>query len=60
MVRLPLDSSWVIFIALCIYRHIYMVVSEILTLLIYAVSMAFLPEFFGESSKGKSGSRQGS
>ncbi|KAI0758873.1 aminophospholipid-transporting P-type ATPase [Fomes fomentarius] len=26
--------------------HIYMVVSEILTLLIYAVSMAFLPEFF--------------
>jgi hypothetical protein len=28
-------------------RHIYMVISEIATLLIYVISMAFLPEYFG-------------
>jgi hypothetical protein len=28
-------------------RHIYMVISEIVTLLIYLASMAFLPEYFG-------------
>ena len=27
-----------------------MVVSEIVTLFIYAISMAFLPEYFGEQS----------
>ena len=30
-------------------RHIYMVLSEIITLIIYAVSMTFLQEYFGES-----------
>lgn len=30
-------------------RHIYMVLSEIITLLIYVVSIVFLPEYFGES-----------
>ncbi len=29
-------------------RHIYMLISEIVTLLLYVVSMAFLPEYFGE------------
>jgi phospholipid-translocating ATPase len=30
-------------------RHLYMVVSEIVTLAIYIISIAFLPEYFGES-----------
>ena len=29
-------------------RHIYMVISEIVTLLLYVISIAFLPEYFGE------------
>jgi phospholipid-translocating ATPase len=29
-------------------RHVYMIVSEVVTLLFYAVSMVFLPEYFGE------------
>ena len=28
-------------------RHTYMVISEIVTLLIYMISIAFLPEYFG-------------
>ena len=28
-------------------RHTYMVISEVVTLLIYMISMAFLPEYFG-------------
>jgi len=31
-------------------RHIYMVVSEIVTLLFYIISIAFLPEYFGAFS----------
>lgn len=27
--------------------HVYMFLSEILTLLLYCISMAFLPEYFG-------------
>jgi len=30
-------------------RHVYMVIAEIVTLLLYAVSIVFLPEYFGES-----------
>lgn len=30
-------------------RHVYMVLSEIITLLIYAISIVFLPEYFGMS-----------
>lgn len=30
------------------FRHVYMVLSEIVTLFIYAVSMTFLPEYFGK------------
>ncbi len=30
-----------------IIRHVYMVLSEIVTLMIYAVSIVFLPEYFG-------------
>ena len=29
-------------------RHVYMVISEIATLLIYTISMVFLPEYFGK------------
>jgi len=28
-------------------RHVYMIISEVLTLCIYAFSMIFLPEYFG-------------
>lgn len=31
-----------------IRRHVYMVVSEIVTLFFYVASMAFLPEYFGK------------
>lgn len=30
-------------------RHIYMVIAEIVTLFLYVISMAFLPEYFGAS-----------
>lgn len=30
-----------------IFRHLYMVVSEIVTLFFYIISIAFLPEYFG-------------
>jgi hypothetical protein len=33
----------------CHPRHIYMVVSEIVTLFFYIISIAFLPEYFGTS-----------
>ena len=29
-------------------RHVYMVVSEIATVIIYAISIVFLPEYFGK------------
>jgi phospholipid-translocating ATPase len=35
-------------------RHIYMVISEIATLLFYVISIAFLPEYFGTFSFGGS------
>ena len=28
-------------------RHVYMIISEVVTLAIYALSMVFLPEYFG-------------
>jgi hypothetical protein len=31
-------------------RHIYMVISEVATLLFYVISIAFLPEYFGAFS----------
>jgi len=31
-------------------RHVYMVIAEIVTLLLYAVSVVFLPEYFGRRS----------
>lgn len=31
------------------FRHLYMVVSEVVTLFLYAISIAFLPEYFGTS-----------
>jgi hypothetical protein len=30
-------------------RHVYMIISEVVTLGIYAFSMIFLPEYFGSS-----------
>lgn len=33
-----------------IYRHIYMVISEVVTLFFYVISIAFLPEYFGTTS----------
>lgn len=29
-------------------RHVYMVLSEVITVIIYAISIVFLPEYFGE------------
>lgn len=29
------------------FRHLYMVVSEVVTLFFYVISIAFLPEYFG-------------
>lgn len=29
-------------------RHMYMVISEVVTFFLYALSLAFLPEYFGE------------
>lgn len=31
----------------CSKRHVYMVIAEIVTLFLYVISMAFLPEYFG-------------
>lgn len=31
----------------CVLRHIYMVVSEVVTLFFYVISIAFLPAYFG-------------
>lgn len=30
-------------------RHLYMIVSEVVTLIFYIISIAFLPEYFGTS-----------
>jgi phospholipid-translocating ATPase len=35
---------------LMFHRHVYMIISEVVTLAIYALSMVFLPEYFGASS----------
>ena len=37
-----------------IKRHPYMVISEVVTLLFYVISMAFLPAYFGELSSFRS------
>ena len=31
------------------HRHPYMILAEVITLFFYAISMAFLPEYFGKS-----------
>lgn len=31
-----------------LFRHVYMIAAEVVTLFLYMVSMAFLPEYFGE------------
>ena len=36
-------------VSLVMDRHVYMVISEVVTLFFYVVSIAFLPEFFGMS-----------
>ena len=33
---------------IAVFRHIYMVISEIATLFFYVISIAFLPEYFGK------------
>ena len=35
---------------LTLIRHVYMVISEIVTFFIYALSFVFLPEYFGKCS----------
>ena len=47
-------TTWSVYLTRCCpytltpsCRHMYMVVSEIVTLFIYAISMIFLPEYFG-------------
>ena len=47
MVRLGRRIDRTVVLICPLYRHIYMVISEIVTLLIYLASMAFLPEYFG-------------
>ena len=47
MVNLGQCIDCIIFLICPSYRHIYMVISEIVTLLLYLASMAFLPEYFG-------------
>ena len=48
MVRLVLTYCRILNnIFLC--RHVYMIISEVVTLGIYAFSMIFLPEYFGSS-----------
>jgi phospholipid-translocating ATPase len=37
-------GGWLTYVDL---RHVYMVIAEIVTLLLYAVSIIFLPEYFG-------------
>ena len=38
---------WLIYIFTRVLRHLYMVISEVVTLFLYAISIAFLPEYFG-------------
>ena len=54
MVALEITTWYVSFLFLHCYRHsnyllrhVYMIISEVATLLFYAVSMVFLPEYFG-------------
>lgn len=52
MVALEITTWCVPELALrCIFlieiRHLYMVISEVVTLLFYAISIVFLPEYFG-------------
>jgi hypothetical protein len=44
MVRRPISLSLA---ALMSSRHVYMIVAEVATLLLYIISIAFLPEYFG-------------
>ena len=39
--------KWLIYIFTRVLRHLYMVISEVVTLFLYAISIAFLPEYFG-------------
>ncbi len=56
MVALEITTWWVCTAVLCticsteLSRHVYMIISEIVTLVIYVVSIMFLPEYFGESA----------
>ena len=34
------------------HRHTYMIISEVVTLCFYMISMVFLPEYFGKSTWG--------
>ena len=35
--------------SLCDSRHLYMIISEVVTFIFYGLSMALLPEYFGQS-----------
>lgn len=48
MVKEYLTADLSFLILFLVVRHLYMVISEIVTLFLYIISMAFLPEFFGE------------
>ena len=54
MVAIEITTWYVVFgltcnipLTSCVLRHIYMVVSEIVTLFFYVISIAFLPAYFG-------------
>lgn len=56
MVALEITKWYVLFlhtveslITVFFCRHVYMIISEVVTLGIYAFSMIFLPEYFGSS-----------
>jgi phospholipid-translocating ATPase len=56
MVALEITKWYVLFLPTVgvsnnslICRHVYMIISEVVTLGIYAFSMIFLPEYFGSS-----------
>ena len=55
MVALEITTWWVVVrtrkcrtLTFTRHRHVYMVVSEIVTFFLYAISLTFLPEYFGE------------
>ena len=54
MVALEITTWYIVFgptynilLLFCVLRHIYMVVSEVVTLFFYVISVAFLPAYFG-------------